>query len=85
MSSFLCSTCNKQHDDLPMCFGPGAPDHWFSMPESERAERGELSSDQCVIDDKHFLSNTALIVQRPTKLIGCRRILLLLGASGLPR
>lgn len=37
-----------------MCFGPGAPDHWFSMPESERAERGELSSDQCVIDDKHF-------------------------------
>lgn len=54
MSGFLCTTCGKQHDDLPMCFGPRAPDLWYSMPDSERNERGELSSDQCVIDDKHY-------------------------------
>ncbi|WP_395010005.1 DUF2199 domain-containing protein [Undibacterium sp.] len=54
MNSFLCNTCGKQHDELPMCFGPSAPDLWFSIPEAEREDRSELSSDQCVIDDKHF-------------------------------
>ena len=54
MNSFLCNTCGKQHDELPMCFGPSAPDLWFSIPEAEREGRSELSSDQCVIDDKHF-------------------------------
>lgn len=27
---------------------------WLQMSEEERATRGEISSDQCVIDDKHF-------------------------------
>jgi len=54
MSGYICTTCGKQHDELPMCFGSEAPALWQSIPENERAERGELSSDQCVIDGKHF-------------------------------
>jgi hypothetical protein len=37
-----------------MCFGPEAPLPWLQIPEAERASRGELTSDQCVIDDEHF-------------------------------
>ncbi|MNZ16093.1 hypothetical protein D3C78_330590 [compost metagenome] len=54
VSGFICNTCGKPHDELPMCFGPSAPDLWYSIPETERDERGELSSDQCVIDGEHF-------------------------------
>lgn len=54
MTGFICATCGKHHDQLPMCFGPSAPAMWFTIPESERKKRGELSSDQCVIDGEHF-------------------------------
>ena len=54
MTGFACSTCGQWHDELPMCFGPSAPDLWFQLPEHERAARAELTSDQCVIDGKHF-------------------------------
>jgi hypothetical protein len=54
MTGFICATCGKHHDELPMCFGPSAPVMWLSIPESEQYKRGELSSDQCVIDNKHF-------------------------------
>ena len=37
-----------------MVLGSPAPALWFSIPESERTERAELSSDQCIIDDEHF-------------------------------
>lgn len=37
-----------------MCFGPSAPALWFSIPEAEREARALLSSDQCIIDEKHF-------------------------------
>ncbi len=30
-----------------------APDHWFEIPKAEREDRGRLTSDICVIDDKH--------------------------------
>ena len=54
MNGFVCSTCGKFHDDLPMCLGAPAPALWYSIPESERGEDSELSSDQCVIQGKHF-------------------------------
>lgn len=54
MSGYHCNTCGQYHDELPMCFGPSAPALWYAIPEAERAERSELSSDQCVIDGKHF-------------------------------
>lgn len=54
MTGFLCATCGEYHDQLPMCFGPSAPALWFSIPEAERNKRSELSTDQCIIDGKHF-------------------------------
>ncbi|NBW78583.1 MAG: DUF2199 domain-containing protein [Betaproteobacteria bacterium] len=51
---FTCTTCGEYHDQLPMCFGTNAPALWLSMSEEERTSRGELTSDQCVVDDKHF-------------------------------
>jgi hypothetical protein len=37
-----------------MCFGAAAPALWLALPEAEREARGELTSDQCVLDGKHF-------------------------------
>jgi hypothetical protein len=54
MTGFVCATCGQYHDQLPMCFGARAPALWLSMSEAERSARGELSSDQCVVDAKHF-------------------------------
>ena len=57
MSGYICTTCGKYHDELPMCFGANAPALWYSLPEAEREVRAELSSDQCVIEGKegrHF-------------------------------
>jgi hypothetical protein len=54
MAGFVCATCGQHHNELPMCFGPNAPELWLSMSESERASRAELTSDQCVIDEKYF-------------------------------
>jgi len=51
---FTCTTCGQYHNDLPMCFGQPAPALWLQMSEAEREERGELSSDQCVVDDRHY-------------------------------
>ncbi len=54
MLSYICKTCGKQHDELPMCYGVSAPELWYTIPEAERDTRTELSSDQCVIDEKYF-------------------------------
>lgn len=54
MSGFICSTCGQYHEEVPMCFGPLAPALYFSIPEEERESRCVLSSDQCIIDEKHF-------------------------------
>lgn len=54
MTGFVCATCGQYHDELPMCFGAAAPALWLSFHEAERSVRGELTSDQCVVDGKHF-------------------------------
>src|SRR5262245_24156216 len=51
---FTCTTCGQYHSELPMCFGQPAPALWLQMSEAERAKRGELSSDQCVVDNEHY-------------------------------
>ena len=54
MPGFQCATCGQYHDELPMCMGASAPDHWYAIPPEEREARIELSSDQCVIDGEYF-------------------------------
>jgi hypothetical protein len=51
---WTCRCCGKQYDTLPMSYAPEVPDPWLAIPEAERSERGELSSDTCVIDGEHF-------------------------------
>jgi hypothetical protein len=53
-NSYICKTCGKRHDELPMCYGANAPELWYTIPEEERSERADLTSDQCVIDQKYF-------------------------------
>ncbi|MGH9759625.1 MAG: DUF2199 domain-containing protein [Blastocatellia bacterium] len=54
MSRYFCSSCGEFHDDLPLSYGADAP-YWYDVlaPE-ERDARAAISSDECVIDDKHF-------------------------------
>lgn len=37
-----------------MSLGAPAPAIWYGIPESEREQRVLLSSDQCIVDGKHF-------------------------------
>ena len=53
-SSFHCSCCGQLHDGPPLAWHLNAPDVWSTLSTAERKRRGELSSDQCVIDDKYF-------------------------------
>jgi len=41
-------------DGPPLAWHFDAPDPRSSIPAAERNRRGELSSDQCVIDNQHF-------------------------------
>jgi hypothetical protein len=51
---FHCSACGGRHDGPVMSFGAPAPQAWFDVPEADREQRCLLSSDQCVIDNRHF-------------------------------
>ena len=54
MPAWRCGTCGDVHEELPLSYGPDAPEAWLAIPDDERADRGELSTDQCVIDGEHF-------------------------------
>jgi hypothetical protein len=51
---YTCSICGQNHDGVPMSWGPDAPDMWAAMVSDEREKRGELGTDQCIIDERHF-------------------------------
>jgi hypothetical protein len=52
--AYRCASCNQLHDEQPMAFHAMAPLIWDTLTKAEQAARGELGSDQCVIDEKHF-------------------------------
>lgn len=52
--SYKCSTCHEQHEGLPFSYGPPVPAMWYDIPQDQRESRVDLSSDQCVIDEKYF-------------------------------
>lgn len=54
MRGYHCRTCGEFHPELPLAYGPDAPVYWYGLSDAERAERAELSVDQCVIDGEHF-------------------------------
>ena len=54
-TGYTCKTCNEFHPGLPTSYGAEAPAYWEAIPPEERQDRGELSSDQCVIDEHFFI------------------------------
>jgi len=54
MNNFTCRTCGQNHEGVPLSWEPDAPDMWVELPKEGRSQRGEVGSDQCVTDDKHF-------------------------------
>ena len=62
MAGFFCKSCNEYHDELPLALGPDAPSAWYQIPESERAQRTQLTEDQCVIDDQHFFARGRIML-----------------------
>lgn len=51
---YQCSRCGKFHERLPFAYGSPAPDLCFQIPQREREKRLQLTSNQCVVDKKHF-------------------------------
>ena len=50
---WMCRICGEEHGDVPNCFGMEAP--WRSLvPEADFEARVQLTSDQCVVDEKIF-------------------------------
>jgi hypothetical protein len=53
-TGFHCSTCGQHHPELPLVLGARAPAAWDAIPAGERTPACGLSTDQCVIQGKHF-------------------------------
>jgi hypothetical protein len=53
MFRFKCKSCDQWHEGMP-AFGPPAPARYFGLTDEERRTRAQLSSDQCIIDDREF-------------------------------
>ncbi|MGB0580301.1 MAG: DUF2199 domain-containing protein [Limisphaerales bacterium] len=49
-----CMDCHDADEQLPKCFGPKAPDAYAGIPETERADRGVLDGELCIIDGNTF-------------------------------
>ncbi len=53
-SGFICKSCGQFHEGLPLAFAFEAPVYYYGLKSEELSERFQLSSDQCVIDQKHY-------------------------------
>jgi hypothetical protein len=51
---YTCRTCGVWHDERPTCFGAELPSAVAALSPDELASRVERSSDQCILDGKHF-------------------------------
>jgi hypothetical protein len=54
---WTCSRCGRAHEGRPLDWGFDAPAYWHALTPEERASRGKLSEDLCVIRDEegeHF-------------------------------
>ena len=54
MTGYVCRTCGALHEEEANCFLFELPLSALDVPEEERETRIEASSDQCVVDGKHF-------------------------------
>ena len=52
--TYICNCCGQRHDGPPRAWHFEAPASWDALPSADRDQRGELTSDQCVIDNERF-------------------------------
>lgn len=50
---YRCTKCDGE--EIPLAAGPIAPAAYFAIPESERAERCELTKDICLVDEQFYI------------------------------
>jgi hypothetical protein len=56
-TGFLCSSCGKWHDELPLDFGADAPDLVSEIPPPEYEARVVGNSDFFVIDNQYYFAH----------------------------
>ena len=61
MFRFKCAGCDEWHEGMPG-FSSRAPLHYYAIPEPEREERCELTSDTCVVDGDSFFARGCIEV-----------------------
>ena len=61
MFRFKCASCGDFHSGIPD-IGWSYPVYYLDVPEAQREDRCELTSDTCVIDDKWFFVRGCLEV-----------------------
>ena len=54
-----CSHCGQVHRGI-FDLGAKYPDHYFTVPMDERAQRAKVSPDLCAIDSEHFFARCVL-------------------------
>ena len=62
MTGYNCTRCGEHHPELPLSYESPAPTVWSSIPEPERAKRGVLGGEQCVIDGQHHFVKARLLL-----------------------
>ncbi len=53
MFRFKCAGCGEWHEGMPG-FDAFAPLYYYGIPEAERPERCELTTDTCIVDGEFF-------------------------------
>jgi len=51
---YNCKSCGKYHEGLPLSYAAEMPEICYSIEEQEIEKRVEITSDLCVVDEKHF-------------------------------
>ncbi|TPE42800.1 DUF2199 domain-containing protein [Pontibacter mangrovi] len=60
--AYKCSCCGMELGSLPLTFGSGYPEYYFTIPEIERERRVEITDSLCVVDDEYFFIRGRLTI-----------------------
>jgi hypothetical protein len=61
-TTYQCSCCGQEYDELPLTFGNDFPDYYYSVPPDEREQRVEMQPSLCVVDGEHFFHRGRLTI-----------------------
>jgi hypothetical protein len=61
-TTYQCSCCGQEYDELPLTFGNDFPEYYFSVPPDERKKRIEMQESLCVVDGEHFFHRGRLTI-----------------------